>query len=142
MQHISPPDLSWKCAQLVSICEGPFSRTLGTLGVDSPFFSTIVLFTNRLFPSWVSDGLLKRTSDPWVQNGHGRCSSTSVQPSPRHILQAQLVAPLTCRGGPLRQHRVLHVHLLGALLRRGHVPRLQKDADPRLARSRETLGVE
>ena len=30
-----------------------------TLGVDFPFFSTIVLFKNQLFP-WVFDGFLKR----------------------------------------------------------------------------------
>ena len=31
------------------------------LGVDSPFFSTIVLFKNRLFDfPWVFDGVLKR----------------------------------------------------------------------------------
>ena len=31
-------------------------------GVDSPFFSTIVLFKNQLFP-WVFDGFLKRRKD-------------------------------------------------------------------------------
>ena len=38
-------------------------KTSIPLGVDSPFFSTIVLVKNRLFPG-VFDGLLKRSGSP------------------------------------------------------------------------------
>ena len=36
------------------------------LGVDSPFFSIIVLFKNRIFFLWVFDDFLK-DSDPWKE---------------------------------------------------------------------------
>ena len=64
---IRPPSDDDVAGINVEVCPAN-RRKLLTLGVDSPFFSTIVLFKNQMFP-WVFDGLLKRRIPG--QNGEG-----------------------------------------------------------------------
>ena len=52
-----------------------------TLGVDSPFFLTIVLSKNQLFP-WVFDGFLKRRIPGYNGEGIPRYMVSPFDPLP------------------------------------------------------------